>query len=170
MASHGGRESSTTRILHERKYLQCIIMSSTEMKMPLLSQKPRTRIGNFLQTELSHSCSSNVGHLPSCGSHVKVKHDKSDPLFQHVISRECVREIAKEQDLDASSSIGEFATKIGLDSLKRPWLENREVQEEGSICLEVINTFHDPIFVPLVRSEQVVTFAKQSLSLSPGGP
>ena len=56
---------------------------------------------------------------------------------------------------------------MGLDSLKRPWLENREVPEEGSICVEVINTFHDPIFVPLVRAKQVVTSAKHSLIFFP---
>ena len=42
----------------------------------------------------------------------------------------------------------------------RSRLENREEEEEGSVCLEVVDSFHDPIFVPLVRVEQVGTFAE----------
>ena len=78
--------------------------------------------------------------------------------------------IAIEQGQHAASSIGEFATKIGMEPPVRQRLENREEEEEGSICLEVVNSFCNPIFVPLLRVEQVQTFAAQSLSLSPGGP
>ena len=42
----------------------------------------------------------------------------------------------------------------------RSRLENREEEEEGSVCLEVVDSFHDPIFVPLDRVEQVGTFAE----------
>merc|ERR1712192_43025 len=73
------------------------------------------------------------------------------PVVAHML-RECVIEVAKEQGQDVFSSIVEFA-KIGLDVMPR--IENREGPGEGSICLEVINTFHDRVFVPLVRSEQV---------------
>ena len=90
-------------------------------------------------------------------------HDKSDPLFHQVLSRECVSDLANERGLDISSSIRDFATNIGRESQARPRLENREAPEEGSIFLEVVNTFHNPIFLTLVRAEQVVTFAKQYL-------
>ena len=42
----------------------------------------------------------------------------------------------------------------------RSRLENREEEEEGSICLEVVDSFRNPNFVPLDRVEQVGTFAE----------
>ena len=75
-------------------------------------------------------------------------------------SRECVGEIANQQGPDAASSIGEFATNIGMEPPVRSRLENREEEEEGSVCLEVVDSFRNPIFVPLDRVEQVGTFAE----------
>ena len=90
-------------------------------------------------------------------------HDKSDPLLHQILSRECVIELANERGLDIPSSIKDFAINIGMESHVRPRLENREAPEESSIWLEVVNTFHNPVFLTLVGAEQVVTFAKQYL-------
>ena len=70
-------------------------------------------------------------------------------------SRECVREIAKEPFLEAASSIGKIATRIGQDPYVRPVRENREEENAGSLFLEIYQSFCNPVFMSLVRVGQV---------------
>ena len=74
--------------------------------------------------------------------------------FYH-LSRECVREIAREQGYKVDTSLGKFVNKVAVRSDLRPILRKREKKIGEYDMLEVINSFRAPIFIRAVKIEQV---------------
>ena len=79
-------------------------------------------------------------------------------LFAHAweahgrCSRKCVKEVA----LDEGISMENLFTKVIQEPSVNPTrMWNRDVIEELPVGVEIISTFRSPIFVPLVRTEQV---------------
>ena len=72
--------------------------------------------------------------------------------FYQSLSRKCVKEAARDEGL----SIENLCTKVRQEPSVNPTRKwNREVMDKHHMGVEVFSTYRSPIFVPLVRTEQV---------------
>ena len=73
--------------------------------------------------------------------------------FYQYLSRKCVKEVARDEGLSIKNLLTKIRQEPPCVNPTRMW--NREVMDKHPMGVEVFSTFRSPIFVPLVRTEQV---------------
>ena len=72
--------------------------------------------------------------------------------FYQSLSRKCVKEVARDEGLSIENLLTQVIQEPSVNPT-RMW--NIEVMDKHPMGVEVFSTFRSPIFVPLVRTEQV---------------
>ena len=114
-------------------------------------QDPTSELGCLFQSEIPVVPSPSCCDISSCCSYVKVTKSMMSNFYQS-LSRKCVKEVARDEGLSIENLLTQVIQEPSVNPT-RMW--NIEVMDKHPMGVEVFSTFRSPIFVPLVRTEQV---------------